>query len=44
VRRFQQELLDFGVNATVRVERGIEIAAACGQLRTDVLEAPTAPR
>ena len=33
VRRFQQELLDGGVNATVRVERGIEIAAACGQLR-----------
>ena len=33
VRRFQQALLDGGVNATVRVERGIEIAAACGQLR-----------
>ena len=44
VRRFQQELLDGGVNATVRVERGIEIAAACGQLRTDVLGTPNAPR
>jgi 23S rRNA (adenine2503-C2)-methyltransferase len=44
VRRFQQELLDGGVNATVRVERGIEIAAACGQLRTDVLGAPSTPR
>jgi len=44
VRRFQQELLDGGVNATVRVERGIEIAAACGQLRTDVLGTPIAPR
>jgi 23S rRNA (adenine2503-C2)-methyltransferase len=40
VRRFQQELLNGGVNATVRVERGIEIAAACGQLRTDVLGTP----
>jgi 23S rRNA (adenine2503-C2)-methyltransferase len=43
VRRFQQELLDGGVNATVRVERGIEIAAACGQLR-GALRAATAPR
>jgi adenine C2-methylase RlmN of 23S rRNA A2503 and tRNA A37 len=24
------------VNATVRIERGATIAAACGQLRTDV--------
>jgi len=36
VGRFVQELRAGGVNATVRVERGIEIAAACGQLRTDV--------
>ena len=37
VRAFQRELLAGGVNATVRVERGVEIAAACGQLRTDLL-------
>lgn len=29
---FQQVLQDYGVPCTVRVERGIEIAAACGQL------------
>ena len=34
VRAFQRELQSAGVNATVRVERGVEIAAACGQLRT----------
>jgi len=32
VRAFQQILLDYGVACTVRVERGVEIAAACGQL------------
>lgn len=37
VRAFQRELQAAGINATVRVERGQEIAAACGQLRTDVL-------
>ncbi|MQC18489.1 MAG: 23S rRNA (adenine(2503)-C(2))-methyltransferase RlmN [Chloroflexi bacterium] len=37
VRAFQRELHAHGVNATVRVERGQEIAAACGQLRTDVM-------
>ena len=37
VRAFQRELQVAGVNATVRVERGAEIAAACGQLRTDAL-------
>jgi 23S rRNA (adenine2503-C2)-methyltransferase len=36
VRAFQRELQAAGVNATVRVERGVEIAAACGQLRSDV--------
>ena len=35
VRAFQRELQAAGVNATVRIERGVEIAAACGQLRTD---------
>jgi 23S rRNA (adenine2503-C2)-methyltransferase len=36
VRAFQRALQEAGINATVRVERGVEIAAACGQLRTDV--------
>ncbi|HRC62915.1 MAG TPA: 23S rRNA (adenine(2503)-C(2))-methyltransferase RlmN [Dehalococcoidia bacterium] len=35
VRAFQRALQGEGINATVRVERGVEIAAACGQLRTD---------
>ena len=35
VRAFQRELQAAGIAATVRVERGAEIAAACGQLRTD---------
>jgi 23S rRNA (adenine2503-C2)-methyltransferase len=35
VRAFQRVLQAEGINATVRVERGVEIAAACGQLRTD---------
>jgi 23S rRNA (adenine2503-C2)-methyltransferase len=30
--RFQQMLLDHGVNATIRESRGPDIAAACGQL------------
>jgi 23S rRNA (adenine2503-C2)-methyltransferase len=32
VLAFQQVLVDYGVACTVRVERGAEIAAACGQL------------
>jgi 23S rRNA (adenine2503-C2)-methyltransferase len=32
VLAFQQVLVDYGVACTVRVERGVEIAAACGQL------------
>jgi 23S rRNA (adenine2503-C2)-methyltransferase len=35
---FQQILRDGGVNCTVRVEKGVEISAACGQLRTDAIE------
>ena len=38
VRAFQHVLQEAGINATVRVERGVEIAAACGQLRTDYTE------
>lgn len=44
VRAFQRELQAQGINATVRVERGQEIAAACGQLRTDVMNEDAAPR
>lgn len=36
VRAFHHELQAAGINATVRIERGVEIAAACGQLRTDL--------
>ena len=43
VRAFQRELQAHGVNATVRIERGQEIAAACGQLRTDVMKQNAAP-
>ena len=32
---FERVLRDGGVNCTVRVEKGSEISAACGQLRTD---------
>ena len=32
---FERTLLDAGINCTVRVEKGTEISAACGQLRTD---------
>ena len=32
VNAFQQVLLDRGISCTVRLERGVEIAAACGQL------------
>ena len=32
---FERALLDAGINCTVRVEKGSEISAACGQLRTD---------
>jgi len=35
VLAFERALLDAGVNCTVRVEKGSEISAACGQLRTD---------
>jgi len=32
---FERTLLDASINCTVRVEKGTEISAACGQLRTD---------
>ena len=37
VLKFEQILIDAGINCTVRVEKGTEISAACGQLRTDML-------
>jgi len=37
VLEFERILYNSGVNCTVRVEKGSEISAACGQLRTDVL-------
>ncbi|MDQ2754744.1 MAG: 23S rRNA (adenine(2503)-C(2))-methyltransferase RlmN [Actinomycetota bacterium] len=41
VRRFRDQLVDLGVNATVRRNRGTEIDAACGQLAARV--APSSP-
>lgn len=38
VLAFQQILRNANVNCTVRVEKGSEISAACGQLRTDIVE------
>ncbi len=32
VNAFQEELTRRGISCTVRIERGVEIAAACGQL------------
>jgi len=37
VLEFERILVNAGVNCTVRVEKGSEISAACGQLRTDVV-------
>jgi len=37
VREFRDDLLDFGVNATIRRTRGVEIDAACGQLAAEVV-------
>jgi len=36
VEAFQQELAKYGVTSTVRVRRGIDIQAGCGQLRDRV--------
>ena len=37
VLEFERILYNAGINCTVRVEKGTEISAACGQLRTDVM-------
>lgn len=37
VLEFERILYNAGINCTVRVEKGTEISAACGQLRTDII-------
>ena len=37
IDEFERILSNAGVNCTVRVEKGTEISAACGQLRTDIV-------
>jgi len=37
VLEFERILYNSGINCTVRVEKGTEISAACGQLRTDIV-------
>ena len=44
VRRFQQELEQLGVNATVRRRLGTDISAACGQLRREDAQAAREPQ
>ncbi|WP_119071794.1 23S rRNA (adenine(2503)-C(2))-methyltransferase RlmN [Aggregatilinea lenta] len=44
IEAFQQRLHDYGVNSTVRVRRGIDIHAGCGQLKADVVKRSRAKR
>jgi len=37
ILEFERILYNAGVNCTIRVEKGSEISAACGQLRTDII-------
>ena len=37
IREFERILFNAGVNCTVRIEKGTEISAACGQLRIDIV-------
>ena len=37
VHEFERILSAAGVNCTIRIEKGTEISAACGQLRTDII-------
>ena len=37
VHEFERILSTAGVNCTIRIEKGTEISAACGQLRTDII-------
>jgi 23S rRNA (adenine2503-C2)-methyltransferase len=43
VRRFRDQLENLGVNATIRMTRGAEIDAACGQLAASVTRGGAAP-
>lgn len=43
VYAFQAELARYGVSSTIRVRRGIDIQAGCGQLKTEVLAHPARP-
>ncbi len=38
IAAFQEELARFGVSSTIRVRRGIDIQAGCGQLRDRVIQ------
>ena len=40
VRAFRDRLVDLGVNATIRRNRGTDIDAACGQLRASMAASP----
>ncbi len=37
---FIEILEDYGITATIRIRRGIDIAAGCGQLKSDVMSKP----
>ena len=37
ILEFERILSNAGVNCTIRIEKGTEISAACGQLRTDII-------
>lgn len=43
VLMFQQELIELGINCTVRVEKGVDIMAGCGQLRGKETEPASLP-
>jgi len=38
VNRWQQTLAAYGVSSTIRVRRGIDIQAGCGQLKSDIIK------
>lgn len=44
VTAFQAILADYGVGSTIRIRRGIDINAGCGQLKAAVLNDPTSDR
>ena len=44
VTAFQQVLTNFGISSTVRVRRGIDIQAGCGQLRDRLLSEQESPK